>query len=150
LDEGKIQLLSKRDYNNISPAAGVVTNVVDLAQWIRLQLGNGVFEGKRIISKESMKEMHEPQILAAYWFKEYFNPQALFMTYGMGWSISDYKGFIVIDHGGMVAGFTAYIAMVPKKQLGIVILSNMDNRMKSLVDIKFKVFDLLLSKHQIQ
>ncbi|MEE9510274.1 MAG: serine hydrolase domain-containing protein [Candidatus Bathyarchaeia archaeon] len=147
VDEGKTQLLQKRDYNNISPAAGVVTNVVDLAQWIRLQLGNGVFEGKRIISDVSMEEMHKPQILAPYWFKDYFNPQALFMTYGMGWGISDYNGLIIIDHGGMVAGFTAYIAMVPSKQLGIVILSNMDNRMTSIVDIKFKAFELFMSKN---
>ena len=147
VDEGKVQLLQKRDYNNISPAAGIVTNVVDLSQWIRLQLSNGVFEGKRIFSDESMKEMHKPQILAPYWFKDYFNPHALFMTYGMGWGISDYKGLIVLDHGGMVAGFTAYIAMVPSKQLGIVILSNMDNRMTSIVDIKFKAFELLMSKN---
>jgi len=112
-----------------------------------LQLSNGVFEDKRIISDESMKEMHKPQILAPYWFKDYFNPHALFMTYGMGWGISDYTGLIVIDHSGMVAGFTAYIAMVPSKQLGIVILSNMDNRMTSIVDIKFKAFELLMSKN---
>jgi CubicO group peptidase (beta-lactamase class C family) len=147
LGEGKIQILQKQDYNNISPAAGLVTNVVDLAQWIRLQLGNGIFENKRFISDESMGEMHKPQILAPYWFKEYFNPEALFVTYGMGWGISDYKGLILIDHGGMVPGFTAHIAMLPSKQLGIAILANMDNRMTSIVDIKFEVFDLLLSKN---
>ena len=150
VDAGKIQLLQKKNYNNISPAAGLVTNVVDLSQWIRLQLGKGVFEGKRIISEESINEMHKPQILAPYWFKDYFNPNALFMTYGMGWGVSDYKGLIVIDHGGMVEGYTAYIAMVPSKQLGIVILSNMDDRMTSIVGIKFKAFELLISKSHIK
>jgi CubicO group peptidase (beta-lactamase class C family) len=67
------------------------------------------------------------------------------MTYGMGWGISDYKGVIVLDHGGMVAGFTAYIAVIPSKQSGLVILSNMDNRMTSLVGIKFKSFELFMN-----
>ena len=34
--------------DSVAPAAGVHANVADLAQWMRLLLGLGEFEGERI------------------------------------------------------------------------------------------------------
>ena len=43
---------------NINPAAGVNSTAADMTRWLLFQLGDGTFEGRRILSPESMEEMH--------------------------------------------------------------------------------------------
>jgi len=50
----------------------------------------------------------------------------MFAAYGMGWRISDYRGRLLVSHSGSVQGFHAYLALLPKDKLGIVVLSNLD------------------------
>jgi CubicO group peptidase (beta-lactamase class C family) len=47
-----------RDPDAQSPAGGVSSTVRDLAQWLRLQLGNG----KQVIDAEALAETHRPQM----------------------------------------------------------------------------------------
>ena len=46
-----------------APAGAVQSSAADLATWMIFQLGDGTFQGKRILSAEAMNEMHSPQIL---------------------------------------------------------------------------------------
>jgi CubicO group peptidase (beta-lactamase class C family) len=44
-------------------AAGAMnTSVADLAQWMRLHLGNGEYEGQRMVPAALIKELHAPRI----------------------------------------------------------------------------------------
>ena len=43
--DGKWQPISKRDPDAQAPAGGVSSSARDLAQWLRLELGNGVYDG---------------------------------------------------------------------------------------------------------
>ncbi len=54
-------------------------------------------------------------------------PEVRFANYGLGWMIDDYRGDVLIHHGGNIDGFSAFMAMVPTKQLGLIVLSNMNN-----------------------
>lgn len=49
------------------------------------------------------------------------------MSYGMGWTIFDYRGQAVVGHGGAVRGFRSQVVLLPKKDIGFVILSNLGN-----------------------
>lgn len=46
-----------------APAGTVQSSARDLAIWLRFQLGDGSFQGRRIISTEQMAEMHSPHIV---------------------------------------------------------------------------------------
>lgn len=48
--------------DTIGPAGSVNSNVVDMAQWLRLQLGEGKVDGERLISSERLTETWQPQI----------------------------------------------------------------------------------------
>ena len=37
------------DYGVYSPAEGIYSNVMDLSNWVKLQLNNGTFENKSIL-----------------------------------------------------------------------------------------------------
>ncbi|MFC2069355.1 serine hydrolase domain-containing protein, partial [Chloroflexota bacterium] len=45
-----------RNMDNIGPAGTINSNVLDMAQWLRLQLGRGEYEGRCLISEENLRE----------------------------------------------------------------------------------------------
>jgi hypothetical protein len=53
------------------------------------------------------------------------NPDTTMMSYGLGWTIQDYRGQQLISHGGSIDGYRAQVALLPKARVGMVILSNL-------------------------
>jgi len=102
-----------RNIDNIGPAGSINSNVLDMAQWLRLHLGSGEYEGRRLISEESLRET---------WTKQIDIAQGV--GYGMGWMIREWEGQPVIEHGGNTDGFTAQVAMLPESDIGFVLLTN--------------------------
>ncbi|MFC1864962.1 serine hydrolase [Chloroflexota bacterium] len=102
-----------RNVDNISPAGAINSNVLDMAQWLRLQLNRGEYEGRRLISEENLRETWTTQIDITGE-----------VGYGMGWMIRKWEGQPVIEHGGNVDGFSAQVAMLPESNLGFVLLTN--------------------------
>ena len=115
-----------RNIDNIGPAGSINASVNDLASWVRLQLNGGVFNGKRLISAANLAEMHTPQMAMRPddWGRSW-NPETRQMTYGLAWTIHDYRGRHIVSHGGAIDGFRANITLVPDEKLGIVVLSNL-------------------------
>lgn len=111
--------------DNAGPAGSIVSSAIDMAQWIRLQLGNGMYRGARLISDSAMLEMHSPQMIIPR-EQPYLAlmPEAHLRTYGLGWMMHEYHGKLVVEHGGQTDGMHATIAMVPEEQLGVVVLTN--------------------------
>lgn len=106
--------LPMRSLDRIAPAGGINANVLDMANWLRMQLNQGKFEGKRLISEEQLNETHSPQIKIADG-----------MAYGMGWFLRSWEGKKVVEHGGNIDGFGAQVAMLPKENIGFVLLTNL-------------------------
>jgi hypothetical protein len=70
-------------------------------------------------------------------------PDVHLMSYGMGWFLQDYRGRLVVQHGGNIDGMTALVAMMPEENLGMVILSNMNGSALPSV-LMYRAFDTLL------
>jgi CubicO group peptidase (beta-lactamase class C family) len=123
--EEKIEVIPWRNLDNVAPAGAINAGARDMSRWIRFQLGNGEFEGKRLVSAANLGETHTPQIVV----RMDENAKALFpettqMSYGLGWMIFDYHGQRITTHGGGIDGFRAMVTLVPREKLGWVILSN--------------------------
>lgn len=58
LDGGKVRRISTFCPETVAPAGAIYSNVVDMAQWLKLQLESGAIDGRQIISQIRMKEMH--------------------------------------------------------------------------------------------
>jgi len=65
-----------RNVDNIGPSGSINSNVIDMAQWLRLQLNRGEYEGRRLISEENLSETWTLQIDITE-----------NVGYGMGWII---------------------------------------------------------------
>lgn len=144
IENGKMIPLQIGNYGIYSPAEGIYSNVIDLSKWIKLQLDNGTVGSTLIINSETLASLQKPQNIAIDLFKDFFNPEANFMTVGMGWFISDYKGLKVIQMGGLSSGTSNLITIVPSKKIGIIIQSNKGGAFDSFVKINYKVFNDLI------
>ncbi|HEX74685.1 MAG TPA: serine hydrolase [Dehalococcoidia bacterium] len=102
-----------RNVDNIGPAGSINSNVVDMAQWVRLQLGLGEYEGDRLISEEQLSETWKSQIEIAEG-----------VSYGLGWVLQEWDDQPVVEHGGNTDGFGAQVALLPESNLGFVLLTN--------------------------
>jgi hypothetical protein len=56
-------------------------------------------------------------------------PESHLTGYGLGWSLRDYRGLRLVSHGGAIRGMRAWVAMLPEKRLGVVVLTNMAESM---------------------
>jgi CubicO group peptidase (beta-lactamase class C family) len=112
-----------RDADAQSPAGGVSSTVRDLAQWMRLQLGNGTYEGKSVIAAEPLAETHRPQMISSSPHNPATDRASL---YGLGWNVGyDDQGRVQLNHSGAFnLGAATTVSLLPAEQLGIVILTN--------------------------
>ncbi len=123
--DGALRPVPLLDLDNAAPAGAIVSTVLDLAQWLRLNLGDGTYRGRRIVSDSAMREMHAPQmsIPASFELVAAF-PDAELLDYGLGWYVHDYHGHRVIEHGGQTDGMHGEVALLPDQRVGVVVLTN--------------------------
>lgn len=110
------------------PAGSIHASARDLAKYLRFQLGDGSWQGKRLISAANLAEPHTPQIvLRLEGGMRRLHPDTWQMSYGMGWIVLDYRGHGMILHGGVIDGFRTQLTLIPKAKLGLAVLSNLDH-----------------------
>ena len=97
---------------SIRPATCIMT-AEDMARFLGAQLNGGIFQGKRILSEESVLAMHKP----------YFGG-----TYGFGfWMIRDsVSGDTLVHHGGAIAGQRAFMIGDIDAKVGVYYMTNSD------------------------
>lgn len=105
--------LPQRSIAAAAPAGAINSSARDMAQWVRLMLGNGVFNGRRLVSEKGFDELTRKQISVA-------GP----VDYGLGWFLRQWNGHKVIEHGGNIDGFNSQVAFMPDQKLGFVLLTN--------------------------
>lgn len=119
--DGKWVHREQRDPDAQSPAGGISSSAKDLANWMIMEIDDGVFEGKQIINKGALEETHHPQMLTQ------FNPaNGLPGFYGLGFNVSyDEHGRLHLGHSGAFCmGAATTVEMVPSEKLGVCILTN--------------------------
>ena len=142
--EEKIEVIPWRNIDNIAPAGSINSSVVDMAQWLRLQLAQGEYQKQRLISSGAVKEMHTSQtVMRVEPPSSLLYPEAHFLNYGLGWFLHDYRGRKVVEHGGAIDGMRAQVAMIPEEKLGLVILTNMGGSTLPL-PLMYRIFDAYL------
>jgi CubicO group peptidase (beta-lactamase class C family) len=102
-------------------AGAVNASITEYAKWVQLQLAQGQFGGRRLISTTSMAAMWEPLVLTSATPR---TPDFQRGYYGLGWRIDRYRDHVRVAHGGDLNGFTPRVVLLPEKKLGLAILTN--------------------------
>ena len=95
-------------------SGGVVSTAEDLAHYLVFQSGNGVYQGTKVLSAESLKLMHTP-------------PPHIPGGYAMGWFAAVENGRRAIEHNGILSAYYAEAVMLPESGWGLVLLYNVES-----------------------
>ncbi|HTR20218.1 MAG TPA: serine hydrolase [Gemmatimonadales bacterium] len=121
-----------RDISLVGPAGSINSNIDDMLKWVRMQLSDGSVDGKRIIQKATLLDMHAPHMPIGLSDQKEFGAA----DYGMGWFLTSYRGHYRVSHGGNIDGFSALVTLYPQDNIGIVVLTNQDGAaLPGLVDL---------------
>ena len=133
-----------------APAGGINSNLKDMAKWVRFHLAEGKVDGKQIIARETLLQMHTPQMVIPLdsEFKFLISDETPTISYGLAWFIQPYRGHYMVNHGGNVPGFTSLVGFMPEEQTGVVVLTNMTGTVLTYI-ITFNIFDRLLGLEPI-
>jgi CubicO group peptidase (beta-lactamase class C family) len=120
-DDGRAVARYLRDPDAEAPAGAASSSVRDLAQWLRLQLSGGTWNGEQIVAAEALKETHSPQIQNGV---DHFTGKPTY--YGLGWNVNhDATGRLILGHSGaFFLGTGTTVRLSPSDQLGIIVVTN--------------------------
>ncbi|MEO5967347.1 MAG: serine hydrolase [Ferruginibacter sp.] len=120
---GKVQAIPHDWSNNANAAGGILSNLNDLSKWVIMQLDSGRYNiNKNLFSLKVQNDMWAPQTIIPVRGKNYYHTQ--FSAYGLGWRLSDVKGFKEVGHTGGLLGTVTQVTLIPELKLGIIVLTN--------------------------
>jgi CubicO group peptidase (beta-lactamase class C family) len=136
--------------DNVGPSGSINSNVIDMAQWLRLQLAGGMYGGKRILSERGVEEMRSTQMaLPRTRASGIMFPKAHLIAYGLGLMVSDYSGKLLVEHTGEIDGMASAVAMVPEARFGVVVLTNMGSGVMVPTGLAHRIVDMALGEPAI-
>jgi CubicO group peptidase (beta-lactamase class C family) len=101
---------------HLAGAGTLNSNIEDMTRWARMQLGNGTFDGRRIISSKNLAYTRMPKVA--------LNEQVF---YDLGWYNYLTPNGNILWHDGDALSFGSFVGLVPDKNIGIIILTNETN-----------------------
>ncbi|MDR7117569.1 serine hydrolase domain-containing protein [Caulobacter sp. BE254] len=124
-------------YYRIPAAAGVNSNIVDLARWMQAQMG----QAPAVLPAEVLAEIQRPRVDTG---RPYGNsPLGRSLDhpgYGLGMRSFGYKGHRLVGHSGAVDGYRSTMMFDPATKTGVVMLWNSDGSLP--FKLQAEVFDL--------
>jgi CubicO group peptidase (beta-lactamase class C family) len=123
--DGTLKVISRYKNQTFDAAAGIYSSVNDLSKWMIMQLQNGKYgpENKyQLFSNKEQNEMWRLQTIIPVNTKPPYNTH--FSGYGLGWFLSDVKGYKQVTHTGGLEGIVTQTTLFPELNLGIVVLTN--------------------------
>ena len=99
----------------LRPAGGAWSSARDMMRYLRMELGKGALDGKRVASEANVVSRREPQIRIG-------ND----VTYGMGLEVDRKWGIPIVSHGGSMIGYKSDMYYLPEHDVAAVILTNSD------------------------
>jgi CubicO group peptidase (beta-lactamase class C family) len=131
----EIEVFSMRDM----PAANLLSNVVDLGQFLKMQFADGKAGQQQVLTPASAREMVRIQNKGF--------PLTFGQYVGLGWMMSGIDvpgGGAVASHGGSLPDSHSMMAMLPEHKLGVVVLSNSSTSHVAVSKIATEALRLML------
>ncbi|RPD96523.1 serine hydrolase [Aureibaculum marinum] len=131
-ENGKLKQLEHyiKNDESLGAAGGIYASVNDLSKWLIMHLNNGAYGknfSKQLISKKNHDELWKPHTNIEFNVIPELPYKTHFKAYGLGWQISDKKGYVVLEHTGGLPGMLSRTILIPEINVGIVVLTNTDS-----------------------
>lgn len=99
------------------PAGSLYSNVLDLAKFVIMNMNGGVYNGKRLLKEETIRQMHSLQA-----------PTGISRS-GMGltWFRTIHDDQVMLYHTGGLPDYTNHVCFYPEKRIGVCWMSNLQD-----------------------
>ena len=121
-----VQRVPYDEWDNLGPAAAIVSSVSDLSHWLAFQLDSGRYNGNRIMPFAILQKTRDINTIVSSRKSGYLPTHIV--GYGLGLLNADYNGRQIFWHTGGAGGMVSNVCFVPEEKLGIAILTNNDNQ----------------------
>ena len=137
------------DTAGMAPAGAIISNIEDMSHWLIALMNEGRYNGKQILPNTVLKATIQPAIaqpntlpeVRGWW--EILNP-----AYGMGRSISSYRGHLLTYHGGDLDGFHSQVSFMPRERVGVLVAVIGDHASILYNLVSYNVYERLLGVDQ--
>jgi CubicO group peptidase (beta-lactamase class C family) len=120
--DGDTRLRAKLWPIRVTAAGAINTSIASFANWLRLHLDKGEFEGQRLLSPALIQQLQTPRVhVNAPEFAEYGD-----VHYGLGFRSHWYRGERVVWHTGGFIGCGTLMAILPDRGVGVAVFTNRD------------------------
>src|SRR5690606_37785627 len=92
-------------------------------------------DGIQVVCAENLATTWEPQV-----------PISANSSYGLGWFVDEYKGQLMIQHGGNTLGFSSDLAFLPHAGIGISVLTNAQISDAFNEAVRFRLLELVFEQ----
>jgi CubicO group peptidase (beta-lactamase class C family) len=99
------------------PAGSMYSTVLDLANFVIMNMNGGSFKGRRVLKDETIDEMQKLQAPSG-------NSRS---GMGLTWFYSIHDGHVMLNHTGGLPDFTNNICFYPEQKVGVCWLSNLQD-----------------------
>lgn len=126
-----------------APGGAVISNANDMSKWLQMLTSSD----NSIISRSSLEHIWAPIQTTSPSFsltRPMVPTSIVTFAYGLGWMSMQYNNIWIAFHGGTVVGNLALVVVVPKLNLGISLITNIDSDANGLRLIAFHIIDLIL------
>jgi CubicO group peptidase (beta-lactamase class C family) len=142
---GPVSALEKVTTVDVAAAAGALnSNGLEIARWLQVQLNAGLDAktNARLFSEAQSREMWTPQTLLPVPTlpKRLELAQPHFRAYALGWSVGDYRGQMILSHGGGVPGMVTLFTMIPEKKIAFALFTNAQEQ-GALTSVQYRLLD---------
>jgi len=126
-------------YYKVPAAAGINSNIKDMALWMEAQMG----EMPDVVDPKVLKTIHGRYVVTPgeRGRLRKFLERLGTAWYGYGWRSYDYAGHEIIGHRGGIKGYRSLILFDPQKKSGVVALWNSDTWQPG--GLEFEVMDMI-------
>lgn len=110
----------------LGPAGGINSTILDMTNYLRLHLGEGEFEGGRILKRETLERLHTPRtpVVATGGALPSSGDIPVDAAYCQGFVAQYLTPAKLTWHNGGTEGSRSILAFIPEGKVGIVVLSN--------------------------
>ena len=132
-----LPLASGEETGFMGGSSGIVTTAEDMAHYLIMQNNAGRFQGKQLLSAQSVALLHTP-------------PTNVNSPYAMGWlTATTPSGVQTLEHNGILSTFYAEMVLLPATRQGFVLLYNIHSLAQDALgapQIKDGLVDLLTGR----
>lgn len=117
--------ITDHEFVAVKPAASIYSSVHELTHWARMLLAGGTWQGRQVLTKESIDELWRPNTIMGGRGGAGTGASAEdFHSYAMGWFLSVVQGKKLVEHDGGMPGFLSKVSLLPEDRFAFVVLNN--------------------------